>query len=103
MLFRSPYTVDYYAQLYQHYKKTVDGTEFADIKSLDGYLGSSTMSGTNTTYCGIAVDEYMVQVVSSNPVARPSGVTVLETDCEKYLTDTSGTTIWRNTSVKYTF
>jgi len=98
-----PYTVNYYAQLYQHYKKTVDGTEFAELKALDGYLGSSSSVGSNTTYCGIAVDEYLVQIVTSDPIARPTGITILETDCEKYLTDTSGTTIWRNTSVKYTF
>jgi hypothetical protein len=98
-----PYSVTEYSTLYISYKRKSDGKEISEIKALDGYVGNSTSVGSNVTFAGVEVDTYAVTVSASNPTSRPTGLTILETDCEKYLTDTSGVTIWRNTSVKYSF
>jgi hypothetical protein len=98
-----PYTVTNYASLSVNFKRKDNDLQVSKIEALDGYLGSSSAVGSNTTFAGIDVYTYAVTVSGSTPTARPTGVTILETDCEKYLTDTSGTTVWRNTSVKYTF
>jgi hypothetical protein len=98
-----PYKVDNYAQLRINYKRKDDQKQYSTVKSLDGYVGNSSFVGTNITFAGVDVDTVAVTVTGASPTAKPSGITILAVDCEKYLTTTSGTTVWRNVSIKYTF
>ncbi len=98
-----PYKVDNYAQLRINYKRKDDQKQYSTVKSLDGYVGNSSFVGSNITFAGVDVDTVAVTVTGASPTAKPSGLTILAVDCEKYLTTTSGTTVWRNVSVKYTF
>lgn len=100
----TPYTVNKYAQLIESYLPLGSFLYHGNLRSLDGYLGKSVDGATaNVSYRGISVSAWSNVVVSSDPVARPTGLTVIDTDCELYLTDTSGVQVWRNVSVKYTF
>lgn len=98
-----PYKVDNYAQLRINYKRKDDQKQYSTVKSLDGYVGNSSFVGSNITFAGVDVESVAVTVTGASPTAKPSGITILAVDCEKYLTTTSGTTVWRNVSVKYTF
>ena len=98
-----PYTVTSYAILSIAYTRADDGKAYGEVKGYDGYLGSSSYSAINTNLNGVLCTTIAISVYNSVPTGLPSGVTVLGVDCEKYLTTTTGTTIWRNVSVKYTF
>ena len=95
------YSVTHYAQLSENYTLT-DGTPQSTIRALDGYVGSSTSSGTNTTYRGLPVLTYVVTVSGSTPTSQPSGSTILYADAEIYLTQTSGVIVYKNTTITAT-
>jgi hypothetical protein len=99
----TPYKVDNYAQLRINYKRKDDKKQYSTVVSKDGYVGNSSFVGSNITFAGVDVDNVAVTVTGASPTSKPSGLTILAVDCEKYLTTTSGTTVWRNVSVKYTF
>ena len=98
-----PYTVTSYAILSISYTRTDDGKQYGSIKACDGYVGNSSYSGINVSFAGVDCSIVSVGVTNSIPSGLPSGVTILGVECEKYLTTASGTTIWRNVSIKYTF
>jgi hypothetical protein len=94
-----PYKISSYASLYEAYKRKDDGLQFSKVDPLNGYLGSTSATGSNTTYRGILVDTYVVTVSGSNPTTLPTGPQTISVRCEKYITDTSGVVVWRNTVV----
>jgi len=98
----TPYTITTWAQLSEVYTLT-DGTTQSTIRALDGYVGASSDIGTNTTYRGLSVLSYNVNVYGSTPSAKPSGSTILDVDSEIYLTQTNGTIVYKNTTVTFTF
>lgn len=94
-----PYKISAYASLFESYTRSEDGLQFSKVDPLPGYLGSSSTSGTNTTYRNIEVDAFSVSVAGSTPTALPTGEKILAVRCDKYLTATDGTTLWRNAVV----
>ena len=98
-----PYTITKYAVMSVAYKRTDDKKQYGSVKGYDGYVGSSSYVASNVSFAGVDCDTVSVSVSNSIPSALPSGLTILAVDCEKYLTATDGTIIWRNISIKYTF
>lgn len=97
------YTVTTYAQLYEVYTRSDDGVTVSTVRALDGYVGLSSVVITGGTYRGIPVTTAVAQVAGSSPSAKPSGLTILDASAEKYLTDVDGNTIWKNTTITFTF
>jgi hypothetical protein len=93
------YKISSYCSVYEIYKRSLDGAEFSKVDDTPGYLGSSTLVGTNTVYRGISVLSFNVTVSASSPTTLPTGVQTVRVGCEKYLTATNGTVIWRNSTV----
>jgi hypothetical protein len=93
------YKISSYCSVYEIYKRSLDGAEFSKVDDTPGYLGSSTLVGTNTVYRGISVLSFNVTVSASSPTTLPTGVQTVRVECEKYLTATNGTVIWRNSTV----
>lgn len=100
----TPWTVLFYASLYELYTPTDTGLQVANIRGLGGYLaGADFISGTNSAYNGVMCDEWEATLISSDPTARPTGATTLAVDNDPYLTDINGTTIYRRSVTTYTF
>ncbi len=99
----TPYTIENWASLIEEYKVADSGQQVSNIQALDGYVGSSTATGSNVTYRGIDVDTYVVAVGGSTPTTKPTGLTVLDVEWEPYLTDINGVVVWKTTALKFTF
>ena len=99
----SLYSVTAWAQFFESYTRKDDGRQYNEVKALDGYVGSSSYSASNTTYRGIDVSAVVSSVSGSTPTSLPSGATVLEVDAEVAFVKYDGTIYYRNTSVKFTF
>jgi hypothetical protein len=61
------------------------------------------ISGTNDYYNGVLCEEFDVTLNSSEPTARPSGVTVIDKDNSIYLMALNGTIVYRRVKVSYDF
>lgn len=99
----TPYTITNWASLQEEYEIADSGQQVSNITALDGYVGSSSATGSNTTYRGIDVTAYAVAVGGSTPTAKPTGLTVLDLEWEPYLTDINGVIVWKTTVLKFTF
>ena len=98
-----PYSIVNCASLSISYKRKDNNLQDGKVTAYDGYVGSSSYVGSNVTFMGVDVYTVAVTVSGANPTTQPSGLTVLGVSCEKYLTATDGTTVWRNVVIKYTF
>lgn len=99
----TPYTITSWAQLEENYEIADTGQQVSNITALDGYVGSSTITGSNTTYRGIDVTTFATAVGGSSPTTKPTGLTVLDLEWEPYLTDINGVIVWKTTALKFTF
>lgn len=100
----TPFTVEAYAEYYETYTPTDTGIAVSSTKALGGYLaGASGSSGTNSNFNGILCDSWSYQLGSSTPSSFGTGAKVLDVDNDLYLTDISGTRVYRRTKVSYTF
>lgn len=99
----TPYTINRWAQYSEIYTRSDTGDTFSTVRSLDGYVGNSTVTVTGGTFRGIPVTTAVAQVYGSDPTTQPSGSTILSAEAEKYLTAIDGTTVWKNTTITYTF
>ncbi len=99
-----PFTVSEWATYYETYTPTDTGIAVSKTESLGGYLaGASGSSGTNSNFNGILCDSWSYQLGSSTPSSFSSGLKVLDTDNDPYLTDINGVVVYRRTKVSYTF
>lgn len=99
----TPYTVTRWAQYSEIYTRSDTGDTFSTIRALDGYVGNSSVVVTGGTFRGIPVTTAVAQVYGSSPTAQPSGSTILVAEAEKYLTAIDGTTVWKNTTITFSF
>lgn len=100
----TPWTVLSYASLYELYTPTDTGIQIANIRGLGGYLAAADfISGTNSAYNGVVCTTWEATLISSDPTARPTGLTVLAVDNDPYLTATDGTKVYRRSVTSYTF
>lgn len=99
----SPYSIVSYAQFSESFTLLEDLKQYNTITSKDGYVGSSSFTGSNTTYRGLDVTSVATSVYGSNPTSLPSGLTVLDADSEVAFVKYDGTKYYRNTSIKFTF
>lgn len=106
----TPWEVEAYASFVFNYTTTADlATGLASQvvsgqRGLGGYLsGATSVSGTAGLYNGVLCDTYSAVLISSIPSSRPTGATVLRVMNEPYLTDLSGTVVWKRTVISYTF
>jgi hypothetical protein len=97
------YTVNRWAQYSEAYTRSDTGATVSLIRALDGYVGDSSVVVTGGTFRGIPVTTAIAQVYGSDPDTQPSGSTILQAEAEKYLTAIDGTTVWKNTTVTFTF
>ncbi len=73
--------------------QTVNGSQ-----GLTGYLAEGgTTFGTNSDYNGVLCDSYSATKVASDPAALPTGDTIIDVDNDPYLTDLSGTVVYKRT------
>jgi hypothetical protein len=98
----TPYTITNYAQIYETYKRKPDNKQFSNVKPLEGFVGSSSLVGSNTSYAGIDVVTFAVSVFGSNPTTPPSGNIVIEVRCRPYLTDVNGVIVYKNEVISAT-
>ncbi len=99
-----PFSVTAYATFYETYTPTATGIPVQSQRGLGGYLaGASSISGTSSNYNGVPCDSYVAVLLSSIPSSLPSGATVIHTDNDPYLVDTSGTVVYRCTKITYSF
>jgi hypothetical protein len=98
----TPYTITNYAQIYETYKRKPDNKQFSNIKPLEGFVGSSSSTGSNVQYAGVDVVTYAVSVFGSNPTTPPSGNIVIEVRCRPYLTDVNGVIVYKNEVISAT-
>lgn len=99
----TPYTINKWAQYSEIYTRSDTGDTFSTVRALDGYVGDSSVVVTGGTFRGIPVTTAVAQVYGSDPDTQPSGSTILSAEAEKYLTAIDGTTVWKNTTITYTF
>lgn len=100
----APFTVESYATLYFTYTPTDTGIAVPGQQALGGYLaGASSISGTNSSFNGVLCDEWSATLGSSTPSSFSTGLKTLSVDNDPYLTDTSGTIIYRRSVTTYTF
>ena len=100
----APFDIEAYASFTETYTPTDTGVTVTNSIGLGGYLAqASGISGTNSNYNGILCDTWEAELISSVPSTFPTGATVLKTDNEPYLTDVSGTKVYRRTKISYTF
>lgn len=99
-----PFTVSGPASFFEAYTPTATGVPVTNTVSLGRYLaGASGISGTASIYNGVLCDTWAATLVSSVPSTFPTGATVIHTHNEIYLTDITGTRVFRRTKVSYTF
>lgn len=100
----TPFSVDAYASFYETYTPTDTGVAVQTQRGLGGYLAeSSGISGSASNYNGVLCTTWSASLISSIPSVFPTGLVVIKTDNEPYLTDTSGVQVFRRTLVSYTF
>lgn len=100
----TPWSVLFYASLYELYTPADTGIQVANIRGLGGYLaGANFISGTNSAYNGVICTEWEATLISSSPTSRPTGVTTIAVDNDPYLTDINGTAIYRRSVTSYDF
>jgi hypothetical protein len=100
----TPFTVEAYASLYYAYIEDATGTPRSTTDALGGYLaGASSISGTNDFFNGVLCESYEATLISSTPSARPTGLTVIDTDNDPYLVTTAGVVVYRRMKISYTF
>ncbi len=91
---------------YISYKNTETGQWESDTATLRGISGSGSIAGA-TSYMGRAVSNFIGGVSgyvdSAGTATGPTGLTVLDADSEPYLTDLSGTVVYRNWKLEFTF
>jgi hypothetical protein len=99
----TPYTVLTYASINYSYSP-VTGNPTSGVIGANKYLsGSTSDTGGSATFNGIPVTAYAYEIAASDPSAPPSGVTTLEVNNEIYLTDVTGTIVYKRREVTYTF
>lgn len=104
----TPFTISSYASFFYTYTTTatpdVPSQTVQGSQALTGYLATgSTVFGTNSDYNGVLCDTYSATRVASSPTAPPSGATVLAIENVAYLTDISGTVVYRRAVTSFTF
>jgi hypothetical protein len=100
----TPFTVSQPATFYEAYTPTDTGISVTSTQALGRYLaGASGISGTNSVYNGILCDTWSATLGSSTPSSFSLDLKVLKTDNEIYLTDVSGTVVYRRTKISYDF
>lgn len=100
----TPFSLNAGASFYETYVPTDTGIAVQTQRGLGGYIaGASSISGTNSNYNGVLCTTWQAVLVSSIPSSLPTGLTVIHTDNDPYLTDITGTIVYRRTKATYTF
>lgn len=105
----TPFSIRAYAQFYESYIPETNptggpSTPVNTQRGLGGYLaGASGISGTNSDYNGVLCRVWQAQLGSSTPSTFPTGLTVLKTDNDPYLTDITGVKVYRRMKTTFTF
>jgi hypothetical protein len=100
----TPFSITTPASFYDAYTIHSNGNVVNHSHGLAEYLAaSSSSSGTNSNYNGVLCDAWEYALNASSPTALPTGATCIHKDNDKYLTDVTGTIVYRRIVTKYTF
>ncbi len=99
----TPFTVESYAVYYENYTPVDTGVTVANTRALGGYLGGASGTSGTGVFNGIDCSAWEYQLGSSTPSSFSLDLKVLDVDNDLYLTDVSGTVVYRRTKVSYDF